>query len=152
MAKIIEKIVLQPNPPKDTNVGWHDGARLNFFNNGKWEGSTSSNESSSLLDIAVEPSISLNINYGTYTFEELGINKNLENKLAFYYLLMTGIGDSTYLNLKAIESELLDFMGAYTPYSIECSEGKITFSYNMIVQKDALTVSLVDRTVTLYRI
>lgn len=35
--EIIERIIKQPNPPKQTNVAWFDGENLKIFTNGAWE-------------------------------------------------------------------------------------------------------------------
>jgi hypothetical protein len=85
MSKIIEKIVSQALPPKDTNVGWWNGKELKFYTNGKWkaDNNASADDSYSLSDYfntTPHPIIKVEIDTEK-SLKELGVPKEYYDKL-----------------------------------------------------------------------
>lgn len=89
MSKIIEKIVSQALPPKDTNVGWWNGKELKFYSNGQWKtsgGSSGESFSSSIRNITSNFNpLFIDVDaipkYGSISFDDYGITQIEEDML-----------------------------------------------------------------------
>lgn len=104
MSKIIEKIVSQALPPKDTNVGWWNGKELKFYTNGKWKAgnNTSTDDSYSLSDYfknTPHPTIKVEINTEK-SLKELGVPKEYYDKLVLLKSLSPFTSLCSYINFE----------------------------------------------------
>lgn len=118
MSKIIEKIVSQALPPKDTNVGWWNGKELKFYTNGKWkaDNNASTDDSYSLSDyFNITPRPTIKVEIGTEkSLKELGVPKEYYDKL----VLLNGTACTDLCNF-------FDYEG-YSVYEVISSEQGIT--------------------------
>lgn len=104
MSKIIEKIVSQALPPKDTNVGWWNGKELKFYTNGKWkaDNNASADNSYSLseyFNTTPHPIIKVEIDTEK-SLEELGVPKEYYDKLVLLKSLSPLTSLCYYINFE----------------------------------------------------
>lgn len=146
MSKIIEKIVSQALPPKDTNVGWWNGKELKFYTNGQWKTSGGSSNNKSFLDVLTlidERLLVLNIypEDEERPIEDFGISEDL--LASIYFSIKTG-NDDFYIAIDNIYNkqtgEIYNKGGHLSKYddityklTIYTEDDEYTYDYKLLV-------------------
>lgn len=104
MSKIIEKIVSQALPPKDTNVGWWNGKELKFYTNGQWKANNNASADNpySLYEyFNITPHPTIKVEIGTEKLlKELGVPKEYYDKLVLLKSLQPLTSLCYYINFE----------------------------------------------------